>query len=286
LLWWRGQLRLLVRWPHMVAAMIGAAVCLAWVVAAVALEGWDPFYLTVKREALQRMLPDHAPGVDPWYLFALHPLRLLYSNLPWSLIALLACRPAFARLWDRRGQLLWQGLHCWAWPNMVIWSLMLDHKARHSFPLFPALGGLAAMVWIAWLTGRLPWRLPIPPRRVLLFVMAAWLAVKAVYLEVALARNDRDPAGKAALLSSLVPAGSVLYLFQMKDEGIMFYYGRPVLRLASPADLPSSAEPLYCILAKDEWRTWGTRSHRRAVAVSDAMVDEQGAEMVLVRVMP
>jgi 4-amino-4-deoxy-L-arabinose transferase-like glycosyltransferase len=286
LLWRRGQLRLLFGWRHLLAALIGASICVAWVGAVVALEGWDLFYLTVKREALQRMLPDHAPTVDPWYLFALHPFRLWYNNLPWSLVALLACRPAFGQLWDRRGRLLWQALHCWLWPNMLIWSLMLDHKARHSFPLFPAFGGLAAMVWIAWLTGRLRWRFSTPPRRILVLAMAVWLILKAVYLEIAIARNDRDPQGKAALLSSLVPVGSSLYLFQIKDEGIMFYYGRRVLRLASPADLPSSAEPLYCILAKEEWRTWSTRSHRRAVALSDGMVDEQGAEMVLVRVMP
>jgi len=76
-----------------------------------------------------------------------------------------------------------------------------------------------------------------------------------------------------------------LYLFQLKDEGIMFYYGRTVLRLPCPADLPSSTEPLYCILAKEEWDRWREASPRRAVQLSDdSLIDEQGARMVLVRV--
>jgi hypothetical protein len=97
---------------------------------------------------------------------------------------------------------------------------------------------------------------------------------------------QRDPRGKGALLASLVPANSILYLFQMKDEGIMFYYGRPVLRLARPADLPSSGEPLYCILAINEWRTWSQHSTRAAVPLTNGLCDEQGDEMVLVRVLP
>jgi 4-amino-4-deoxy-L-arabinose transferase-like glycosyltransferase len=283
LLWWRGRLHLLWGRHHLTAAATGAAVCFAWVAAAIALEGWDVFVSTVRREALQRMVPDYAPNTDPWYAFVLHPLVLLANTLPWSAVALWACRPSFARLWDERGKRLWQALHCWAWPNVLIWSLMLDHKARHSFPLFPAFGGLAAMVWIAWLTGRLPWKLRVQPKRALAAALACWLAVKVVYVEVAVPRRaNRDPAGKAAMLAALVPSAAVLYLFQVKDEGIMFYYARPVQRLSGPDHLPSSAEPLYCILANSEWERW----QGPPAEVLARMSDEQGAPMVLVRIQP
>jgi 4-amino-4-deoxy-L-arabinose transferase-like glycosyltransferase len=289
LLWWRGQLRQLFRWQHVLAAVAGASVCLSWIAAAVALEGWDVFYHTVSREALQRMVPSYAPRTDSWYIFVLHPFTLWATNLPWSLVALVACRPSFGHLWDARTRRLWQALHCWIWPNMAIWSLMLDHKARHSFPLFPAIAGLAALVWVAWLTGKLPWRFPWQPRQVLVLSLAAWLLVKAVfvYAVVPHQRASRDPAGKAAILSSLVPDGAVLYLFQVKDECIMFYYGRPVARLAISADLPSSPEPVYCILGEADWG----RRHRpasllaRDVAVlTTGLTDEQGDRMWLVRV--
>jgi hypothetical protein len=72
----------------------------------------------------------------------------------------------------------------------------------------------------------------------------------------------------------------------MKDEGIMFYYGRPVLRLARPADLPSSGEPLYCILGVKEWNTWRERSSRAVEPLTTDLRDEQGDEIVLVRVLP
>ena len=72
----------------------------------------------------------------------------------------------------------------------------------------------------------------------------------------------------------------------------MFYYGRargahaygadaPVLRLASPDKLPSRSEPVYCILAEREWRSW--KSSRPAEAVL-RLCDEQGDPIVLVRV--
>src|SRR5262249_3558239 len=167
LLAWRGPLGLLGGRRPLAAAAVGAGLCLAWVAAAVALEGWDVFAGTVGREALQRMVPEYATAPDPWYLAVLHPFRLWYTNLPWSLVALVACRPAFGRLFDDQGRRVWQAMHCWVWPNVLIWSLMLDHKPRHSFPLFPGFAGLASLVWLAWLDGRLAWTWRLPPRRVL-----------------------------------------------------------------------------------------------------------------------
>jgi 4-amino-4-deoxy-L-arabinose transferase-like glycosyltransferase len=286
LLWWRGQLRLLWDWRHLAAAGVGAALCLAWIGAAVAMTGWDVFAETVKREALQRMVPEYAYTIDPWYVALLHPLRLWYTNLPWSLVALIACRPAFGRLWSGRERMLWQALHCWLWPNVLIWSLMLDHKARHSFPLFPAFAGLAALVWVAWLDGRLAWKWRVQPRKVLIAALAGWLIVKLVFVNVVIPnqRGMRDPRGTAAVLAVLVPAESVLYLFQLKDEGIMFYYGRTVRRLPSPAELPSHGEPLYGILAKGEWERWRHHPPRPTVPLRTDLIDDQGEPMVLVRI--
>ena len=286
LLWWRGQLRLLLGWRHILAAGLGASICFAWIGAAVAMEGWDVFYQTVRREALQRMVPDYAPATDAWYVFVGHPFRLWLTNLPWSLVALIACWPGFGRLLDQRGRLVWQAAHCWIWPNMVIWSLMLDHKARHSFPLFPGFACLAALVWLAWLDGRLkfPWR--VQPKRILTIAVVCWLAVKLVFVQMDAGRHvSRDPKGKAAIVAALVPFDCILYLFHLKDEGIMFYYGRPVYRLPNPADLPVFSEPLYCILTAEEWTHWRQLSPRPAEALTAAdFKDEQGAPIVLVRV--
>src|SRR5262249_2127263 len=77
-------------------------------------------------------------------------------------------------------------------------------------------------------------------------VVLAALAVKLIYVEALLpARNHgRAPAAKGRELAALVPAGETLYLFRMKDDGLMYYYSREraaqrhdenMRRLASPA---------------------------------------------------
>src|SRR5262249_9513017 len=139
LLWWRGRLRLLLGRRHLVSAALAAGLCLAWVGAAVAQAGWQPFVTTVQREALQRIVPNYTPRPYPWGDVVVHPVRVLAAALPCSAFALFALRSGFAKLWDERGRRLLQALHCWTWPNLALWSLMSEHAARHSFPLLPGL---------------------------------------------------------------------------------------------------------------------------------------------------
>lgn len=284
-LWWKGRLRLLFRWPHLVSAGLAALLCMGWITAAVSREGWDAFYETVLWEGLSRL----APGYNtyrpyPWLESFCHPFKLLLMTLPWSAIALLSLRPGFARLWDARGRDLLVAMHCWVWPQMLFWSFPTEHTPRHSFPLFPGLTGLAVMVGLAWHDGRLPWKLPrLRPAQLVAAFLAVWLTVKAVHVEVliparSLARQARN---KAAVLAALVPGHCLLHIFLLKDEGIMFYYGRPVVRAHAPADLPASHEPVYCVLQHQEWIHWN--SSRRAELVQ-RLTDEQGDAIYLVRV--
>jgi len=188
---------------------------------------------------------------------------------------------------------------------MLFWSAIPEHATRHSFPLFPGLAGLSAMVWVAWLRGyqlpnwrfafsRLRWLSPsamtthstrFSPARVFLGLIFVWLVVKLVFVEAVLPRRNpaRQPKEKGEQLAALVPANDVLYLFQLKDEGIMFYYGRAVRRLPGPAQLPSSDRRLYCILDETEWKNW---VETRPVETLLKMPDEQGDPIFLVRVKP
>jgi 4-amino-4-deoxy-L-arabinose transferase-like glycosyltransferase len=307
LLWWRGRLRLLFGRHHLVSAALGAAVCFAWAGAAVSLAGWDAFYETVSREALQRLSPSHhleamhqmSPGhhhLYPWAEVLVHPWKLLGMNLPWSAIALLTLLPGFARRWDERGRRLLQALHCWTWPNLIFWSIIPEHATRHSLPLFPGIAGLAIMVWVQWLrAGTFAWRGKISsttftPRRVLIGMVALWLVAKLLFVHVLIPQRNptRQPQAKGELLAAHVPQGKTLYLFRLKDEGIMFYYSRKhaveggpaVRRLASPAQLTPSAEPRFCVLDEPEWQ------HGLPVPsqVLLRLRDEQGAPIVLVKV--
>jgi 4-amino-4-deoxy-L-arabinose transferase-like glycosyltransferase len=295
LLWWRGRLRLLWGRGHLTGAALCTALCLAWIVAAISLTGWQPFSYTVSREALMRLLPSHHHRSYPWMETLSHPFKLWAAAAPCSLFALWGLRPGFARLWDERQRRLLQAMHCWIWPNLFFWSIIPEHAPRHSFPIFPAFAGLAAFVWTGWMDGVLRWplgRWTISPRlailrpgSMLLVLAALWLAVKVAFVHAVIpARNaHREPRAKGELLARLVPEGQPLYLFALKDEGIMFYYGRPVVRLPSPVELPAVGELLYCILDEKEWRHWIGPCAAEAIQHLD---DEQGDPIVLVRLSP
>jgi hypothetical protein len=265
-----------------VSAALAAGLVLAWIGTAVAQTGWDVFYQTVSREALNHLAPGHRKAF-PWVEALLHPVKVLATVLPWSVVGLIALRPSFHRLWDERGRFLLQALHCWAWPNLLLWSLASEHSVRHSAPLFPALSGLAAMVCVAWSRGLIGCKLPrLRPAQVMTAALAAWMLVKVVYIHTVLPQHmaQRRTRDKAARLASLVPMDKVLYLFRVKDEGIMFYFGRTVLRLAGPGDLPFVPAPVFCILTEEEWRHW---DDSRPADVVGRLSDAQGEGMVLVR---
>jgi 4-amino-4-deoxy-L-arabinose transferase-like glycosyltransferase len=284
LLWWRRRLRLLVSRGHLLGVLLAMAVCSTWLATVAARAGWNALYETVGREAFLHLSPARSHRPYPWLETLVHPVRVLGMNLPWSAFMLLTLRPQFHRGWDERGRRLLQGLHCWLWPNLVFWSLVPEHSARHSFPLFPAIAGLAAMVWLAWFEGRLIWpaRFHVSPAWALVGIILVWVVVKVVFVEVVSpARNHhRDPRQKAEVLASHVPANQLLYLFDLKDEGIMFYYGRAVRRLADPSRLPSPREPMYCILTKSEWQRWPAPVKPEAL---EWLTDEQGDAIVVVK---
>src|SRR5207253_7628366 len=150
--------------------------------------------------------------------------------------ALLTLRPGFARLWDQPGQRLLQALHCWTWSNLFFCTISPEHAPRHSFPLFPGIAGLAAMVWWAWLTGKYRWpittshahssgsriqtmtdmalRLAARPSWVLVGMLAFWLLAKVVFVELVIPERNfsREPRAKGERLAALVAPDKTVYL--------------------------------------------------------------------------
>jgi 4-amino-4-deoxy-L-arabinose transferase-like glycosyltransferase len=284
LLWWRGRLRILWRPSHMLSVILAAAPCIAWGMAVVTRTGWETFWDAVRSEALPRLSPAHHTRPYPWHELVTFPAGFLAANLPWSAFAILTLVPGFAQLWDERGRRLLQLLHCWTWPNLLFWTLVPGHHLRHSLPLQPGLAGLAALVWIAWLDGGLPWPLPrLRPERVFFVLMILWLGVKLVFVHgIVPSRNPvRQPRFKGEQIAALVPLGRTLYLFQLKDEGILFYYGRPARRLSGPSCLPASGGQQYCLLVESEWQRL---CNLRRAEVLLRLCDEQGAPILLVKV--
>ncbi len=291
LLAWRGRLRLLFRRHHLIAAALGASVVFVWIGLAVRQVGWDAFATTVGQEAMQRLVPKEVPVAPPhhhhraypWREVLGHPLVVGGACLPWSPLVLVTLWPGFARLWDERGRRLVQMLHCWVWPNLLFWTLVPEHAPRHSFPLFPGVAGLAALVWVAWLTGRLRWPVArLKAGTVFVAVVVAWLIVKVGFVHAVIPKrmHHRDPLLKGRQVAALIPDGETLYLFRLKDEGILFYYGRAVRRLSGPEALPKTSEPVYCIVTETEWRRWAPRGPHEVLL---RLPDQQGAPILLVK---
>lgn len=118
---------------------------------------------------------------------------------------------------------------------------------------------------------------------VLTSIIVAWIVLKVafVHVYVPIRNHGRQPREKAAVLAKKVPEGEPLYVFLLKDEGIMFYYGRPVIRLKSPKQLPKKAGVVYCILQEPEYEEF-TKHSSWDVILEVRLKDEQGDPMVLV----
>lgn len=283
LLSWRRQLRLLFQLPHLLGLGLAALLCLAWIAAVVHLNGWETFRHAVEQEALPRLSPAEHQRAYPWAEVLLHPLSLLLGCLPWSACAFWSLKPGFKKNLDSRGRNLWQAFHCWAWPSLVFWSIVPGHHVRHSLPLVPAIMGLAAMVWTAWIRGQLVWNAGwLRPRFALAILLLGWLVVKLAFVQVVLPARDegRWPAAKGLELARLVPEGNVLTICHVKDEGILFYYGRPVRRTHH---LSSPGTASYCLLTTSEWQSWPPD---QPVELLASLHDEQGALLRLVRCWP
>jgi hypothetical protein len=211
------------------------------------------------------------------------PLRQLLANLPWTAFALLALSPSLSKSWSPDEKRLLLFFHCWLWPSLVFWSLVPNHAPRHSFPLAPAISGLAALVWIKWMRAQLRWPFPrFPAAHALGTLLTCFLIAKICFVALILPERtrQRQPQKTGELLAQLVPPASPLHLFGVKDEGVMFYYGRPVRRLLDPTLLPSQDELLYCIITETEWWHWQNTTRGETLY---ELHDEQGAKLLLVR---
>src|SRR5262249_54875562 len=216
-----GRWRMLLGWPHLVSAILAASLCLSWVAAAIAIAGWETFYCTVSQEALARVVPGRYGETYHWDEVLVFPFQVFATNLPWSVFAIWAFRPQFALLWDEPGRRLFAALHSWIWPNLLFWSFFANHAPRHAFPMYPAIGGLATMVWLAWLTGRLHWPIRhFRPAAALVVLLFLWLLIKLVHVHAVIpGRNEvRQPRDKGMQVAAVVPMNATLYVFELKDR--------------------------------------------------------------------
>ncbi|HVK14511.1 MAG TPA: glycosyltransferase family 39 protein [Gemmataceae bacterium] len=271
---WRRRTRWLVSFDHLFAAFVAVGLCAAWATSVAERVGWPALLDTVGREAAQRFAPKAVGKPYPWVESLTFPLVVLAAMVPWSIPAAcgLARRPEH---WDPLTQLL----HCWAWPNLLFWSLPAQHNVRYVLPVAPAVAALGILTCCRWAERGAH---VVTPRRALLAVVVAWAVAKVAFVEAVVPARTagRDAAPTAGELSRLVPDGEMLYLCKLKDEGVMFYYGRPARRF-DPARLPD--RPFLALLIAQEWEA---RDRLGNVELIAELTDQQKAPLYLVRVRP
>ncbi len=291
LLLWRRQLHLLFGWRHLVAVGVACLVCALWAGAVVQQVGWDALSDTIRKEAAYRFAPK--PGKSyPWADVALYPLAVFAAHLPVSGFAFLTFRRSFWGRFDDRGKSLLQFLHCWTWPNLLFWTLVPNHNVRYALPMSAGLMGLGVMGLWAWANpGRKSGgaseaangaaRTPglASGVRLLVAFLLCWAVAKVVFVEVVIPNRtaNRNAEVTAAELRERVPAGEPLYALKLKDEGVTFYYARPVRKLHDPHALPKGA---FALLIRQEWED---RAAFGPLELICCMRDQQGDPIYLVR---
>jgi 4-amino-4-deoxy-L-arabinose transferase-like glycosyltransferase len=285
-LWVRGRLSFLFRLPHVLAALLGGGICLAWLLTASYREGASTVIGAIIAEGAGHFSLGHHHVSYPWLSTLMHPFWLLGAALPVSVFAGATLLPRFWAQSNEKERTVLAGFHAWVWPNILFWSLLPGHGPRQALPLVPGLVGLAACFWLRWVQRRLPWAWwRFQPRRALVVMMIAWLAVKVAQVHAYFpARDrDRDPASTGKAIASTVSPGETLCLVHLKDEGLMFYYGRPVERMSTLLQLTCSGEGRFCILEQAEAEAEVLRGR---LDVRARLHDQQGAPIVVARIMP
>ena len=115
----------------------------------------------------------------------------------------------------------------------------------------------------------------------LISVLLAWIVVKIVFVEAVVRDRtaNRHARETGELIARLVPPGEILYLCRLKDEGVMFYYGRPARRF-DLFDVPHGTA-VYALLLDAEWGGHLFQGQGEYIA---ELRDQQQAPIHLVRI--
>lgn len=250
----RGHWRSLFAWPHLAACGVAIGLCSIWALLVANEVGWSTLFETVYREGAQRFAPKARGKPYPWLESLTFPAVLLAANLPWAIPALWSLRPSFVRSLPDPERCLVQLLHCWAWPNLIFWSLPAQHNVRYVLPICPAITLLGVMVLLrsGWNPVAHVSNLSRDRLRAIVAILFIWIVLKVTFVEFIVPSRtaNRNARETGQHLLTLVPEGEILYLCKLKDEGVLFYYTRPARRFAMN-DRPIG----YAILLDEEWKS-------------------------------
>lgn len=308
---WHRQLWRLFHWHHLLAACIGVVLVWSWLGAVVMELGWSNVVAMLWKEGAPRVIHGQSTSQHLGLETVIHPFKVLGLALPWSVFALVGlwrwgptseahpvgvpteCGTGLEEthsLNEPAGlarRYLDDSLWCWALFGTLMMTVFPDHNIRQSFSLIPAWTLLGALALVRLLnqrqagmasrsTGK-PWH----PTRWVIGMALVWCLVKVVYVEVIIpARFAKRPslASQAKIMHDFVPAEATMYLSKVKDECLMFNYGRAVRRISSWDQLPAQGV-CWCVLTETERATFSL-----PIEQEQRLLDAQGEPLVVCRI--
>jgi 4-amino-4-deoxy-L-arabinose transferase-like glycosyltransferase len=278
--WLGGQGRFWFCGRPWMALAVAAGGCLLWVGAVIQALGPELLLQTLRQEAAYRLLSGGNSRGVPLLQWLTFPLLVGAALVPWSFLAMLMVLPRYHRRLPLPARRLALFLHCWTWPNLLFWTLVPNHNVRYILPISPAvvaLGVLGAHLLLRDLRSR--WRAFRYPGRWWVVLLLCGLLAKIAFVEIVmpLRTGRRNPLPIAAELRTIVPEHETLYIDKLKEDGVLFYYARPVQRWRGSFPLPPGA---YLALIASEWEPWQQRGSIRLVA---RLQDQQGDPLIIVQ---
>ena len=280
---WHRQLWRLFHWHHLLAALIGAILVWCWLSVVVYELGWSNVINMLWKEGAPRVLHGQSASQHLLLETLIHPFKVLGIALPWSALALIGLWRKHQEPTDSTKEptglsrrFFEQSLWCWAVCGTLMMTLFPDHNIRQSFSLVPAWT-LLGILTLVRLGQTLPQRIQA---RWLMGTMLVWFLIKVIYVEAIIpARFAHRPdlASQANIMHQFVPASATLYLSRVKDECLMFNYGRAVQRITSWDHLPTSGD-YWCVLTESEYAMFPLK-----IEQEQAILDAQGEKLVLCR---
>lgn len=263
------------RWPHLLAMNLAIGIVGLWAYLAIQQVGFDTLRETIGNETSQRFAPGRRGKPYPWIESLTFPFVFLAANTLATLGVLFTLAQRFRTRVNSETWSLIVLCQCWIWPNIVFWSLPAQHNVRYLLPVVPAFCILGGLWWVMTThqVQRSHWRTAM-----LMLPLVTWLGVKISFVELIQPQRvaNRNARETGIRLAEIIPHGEHLAIDKLKDEGILFYYGQPVIQ-TTWTQHPTQTR--WALLMESEWQQIADKGHATVV---DTLKDQQGASIYLV----
>lgn len=286
---WHRQFWRLFHWHHLLAALLGVAVVFSWLGLVINELGWSQVTAMLWKEGAPRVLHGQNASRTLVLETLAHPFLVLGICLPWSIFLVHAWRKKLfrrvANMPVTMQVMIERSLWCWALAGTLMMTFFPDHNIRQSFSLVPAwtLLGVLALCRL-YHDAALPRWLQQKPLSYLMLAIVIWSVIKIVHVEVLIpARYAKRPSldEQAFKLQQAIPSSATLYISRLKDECLMFHYGREVTRLREWNSLTPTG--CYCLLTATERTNWPLTSR---IQTETPLLNAQGEPIILVQLTP